>query len=322
MKLTLDDFKSIACGAVEIEESHGAVAFHRFSERERELYREKRSLDFYGKTLSGSGVRLAFKTDATRLELDYRMMPASSRVFGRFDVYENGVMVAHDGADSKILASGRIEAILSEGEKEVEIYLPWSKAAYIERLELDGTTLEPVKRKRKLLCFGDSITQGYDAEFPSLSYVSRLGRMLDAEEHNKGIGGDTFFPELLEAKEPYEPDIITVAYGTNDWNNQTKDSFDKSCKAFIERICELYPSAEKYVITPIWRADGFKETKFGEPHHEVHAHMEELLKELPVRFIDGYALTPHVMEFYSDKYLHPNDLGFGEYASKLKELMR
>jgi hypothetical protein len=33
--------------------------------------------------------------------------------------------------------------------------------------------------------------------------------------------------------------------------------------------------------------------------------------------INGVNLTPHLEEFFSDKYLHPNDLGFSVYTENL-----
>ena len=33
--------------------------------------------------------------------------------------------------------------------------------------------------------------------------------------------------------------------------------------------------------------------------------------------VDGIKLTPHVPAFYSDLYLHPNDIGFSIYAKNL-----
>ena len=77
----------------------------------------------------------------------------------------------------------------------------------------DGATIEGLYRKYKMISFGDSITHGYDAIYPSLSYASQLAQNLDAEQLNKGIGGDIFFPALLDEKDAFEPDFITVAYG-------------------------------------------------------------------------------------------------------------
>jgi acetyltransferase-like isoleucine patch superfamily enzyme len=41
-----------------------------------------------------------------------------------------------------------------------------------------------------------------------------------------------------------------------------------------------------------------------------------------VRVIDGMLLTPHLPSFFSDLYLHPNDLGFEIYAQELVARMR
>ena len=48
-----------------------------------------------------------------------------------------------------------------------------------------------------MLCYGDSISQGYDAVFPSLSYTNQLARHFDAYSVNQCIGGERFVPELL-----------------------------------------------------------------------------------------------------------------------------
>ena len=75
--------------------------------------------------------------------------------------------------------------------------------------------------KNRLLAFGDSITQGVDVVHPSLAYAPTLARLMDADSRNKGIGGEVFFPALLEEKEDLDPDFVTVAYGSNDWSKCT-----------------------------------------------------------------------------------------------------
>ena len=51
-----------------------------------------------------------------------------------------------------------------------------------------------VRRKYSMISYGDSITHGYDAEYPSLALSSALSRMLGADNTNKAIAGDIFFP--------------------------------------------------------------------------------------------------------------------------------
>lgn len=316
MKLTLDDIRRIAFGVVSVEENHGAFAFHRFTREQAEAY-AKHNIDHFNKTFATAGVRLSFYTDADRMSFDYRLTPGSSRMYGWFDVYEDQIMTSHVGGEGRLFTSGHADISFSPGEKRVEIYFPWSKAAFLSDVELQGRLISPCRRCRSMICFGDSITHGYDAIYPSLSYASILARELDADAVNKGIGGEIFFPELASLPDPVSPDIITVAYGTNDWNVCTREHFDENCRAFYSNLCRLYPNAKIFAITPIWRADGDRETKFASPHTELDRIMRSLLSDLPISLINGYTLTPHVKDFYSDEYLHPNDLGFSIYAGEL-----
>ena len=53
--------------------------------------------------------------------------------------------------------------------------------------------------------------------------TARLADALGAEEVNKAIGGECFFPELAATKEDFQPEYITVAYGTNDWSRKSAE---------------------------------------------------------------------------------------------------
>jgi hypothetical protein len=68
----------------------------------------------------------------------------------------------------------------------------------------------------------------------------------------------------------------------------------------------------------IWRADNTKQTPFGAPLSEAVKLIERVCSEFAgVTVIRGGGFTPRLGEFYSDGYLHPNDLGFGFYAENL-----
>ncbi len=75
----------------------------------------------------------------------------------------------------------------------------------------DISFIKPIKPK-KILFFGDSITHGYRALFPSNKYTSLLANYLNAEEFNKAMGEDLFFPKLVECKGNFIPEYIVVAY--------------------------------------------------------------------------------------------------------------
>lgn len=59
---------------------------------------------------------------------------------------------------------------------------PWSVRASVKELSIgDNALIEPVKTEKKLLAYGDSITQGYIALRPSSMYTSKLADFLNAE---------------------------------------------------------------------------------------------------------------------------------------------
>jgi hypothetical protein len=323
MKLNLSQIQAITHGAVRIEETDRVFTFHRFEKWQQDAYLAAGETDFYHRCNNTAGVRMAFRTNATGLSFDYRVH-TRARDLAFFDVYENGAMIAHVGEKPATKELVHANVTLAEGESEVEVYFPWSAAVELSNLEINGDTLTPIKRERFAIHFGDSITQGYDADYPSLSYASRLGRMLHFDALNKAIGGDTFCPDiLLTQKEDVAPDLITVSYGTNDWSHgATHESLRDSCRHFCERLRALYPTAKIFVVSPIWRYDSQKPTVYNAPAWTVHAAIAEAVEGIDnLVLIRGWDLVPHLTEFYSDAYLHPNDLGFATYAERLAQNM-
>lgn len=321
--LSFEEIQSATFGAVSIEKQGDGIHFFRFRQAQMDYYKEERE-DFFRKSKATAGVRMSFMSDSTRLKIDYSLIQGSSRTFAYFDICENGVLVGHFGVDKEIEKNQSGEVALSAGEKLIEIYFPWSAGAIIKAIFLsEGATFEAAKREKTMISYGDSITQGYDALYPSLAYAPALARMMDADSINRAIGGEIFRPELLIEKEDFEPDYITVAYGTNDWSCRTMESFAENCRRFYATLSEQYPASKIIALTPIWRLDGDQARPIGVPHTALLSIMEDLLWDLPnISLIAGYPLAPHLPEFFSDRYLHPNDLGFTQYAQNLYEQIR
>lgn len=240
--------------------------------------------------------------------------PGSSRPFCHYDLYVNGVFHGQVGADTTE-TSISAEWDLGEGEKEVKLYLPWSATTTLTRVILDNdASLIPAKKSRRMLIYGDSITQGYDTLRPSLSYASLLADALDAEAFDKGIGGERFRPALAEATPLIDPDLITVAYGTNDWSGSPLEEFEKNCRGFFETLSKKHPHAKIFAITPIWRTDHTSRTTSVGDFFHVKNFIEEVAATLPnVTVLYGYDCVPKDPVYFADAYLHPNDKGFIHY---------
>ena len=319
MILTNKQLQEVAFGYEQLVEENGFYNFTRFNTEEFSAYKTYRNEDLNLKTLSPAGVRLSFITNSQTFGITFRCFKSSSRPYGNFDIYENGVLTSHFGIDN-IDGEMVTETVkLSLGEKHIEVYFPWAvKVDFKDVVIDDGATLIPKERDKKILCYGDSITHGYDAIYPSLSYSSKLAKNLNADIYNKAIGGETFFPELSACKPTRNYDFVSVAYGSNDWSKCSFEVFSENAKKFFNNIYLNFKNTPVFVITPIWRADNDRMPIIDVPFFKMHDIIKDFCKDYPnFKVINGMNLTPRLEEFYLDKYLHPNDLGFSIYTENL-----
>ncbi len=312
-------------GAVEIIENKGFV-FRRFTRDQEEQYARYHN-SLLTKTYSSSGICMEFVTDTCNLYMDIDLSEGSTRRFYAFDILcdnqkvdcitnfaEGDDLYRHD------FKLGRVKRNITfnGGTKTVKIVFPWSVAAKINEISIDdNATVEPLPQKPKMLFFGDSITQGYDALYPTESYVYRISDMLGVECYNKAIGAECYFPELLKYADDFQPEFISVAYGTNDWNRLTWDAFQRNCAEFYKLLATNYPSSKIFAIAPLWRKDLCEKRPIGDFKNIRDYIFKVTEKYENVTAIDGYGFVPQEERYFSDLRLHPNSEGFKHYAENL-----
>jgi len=327
MKLTFEQIKDVTVGATNIVFEDRAYKFFRYTDKEAEVISRPN-------TLAPAGISLSFKTDGDvlKLKVDAHIIDDSSCSYFAFDIFVDGKYLGaiQNIADEDIkgkygvpeypLGKYEGEFELGDGEKAVRIVLPHSVVAYIEEVEITGATyVTPVKRKKVIAAYGDSITQGFHAVHPSKSYAARLSDALDADIYNKAYGGASFCPELLEVTETIDADFVLVAYGTNDWYAYDYATIRQKAEAFSRKIKKLYPDTPIYVISPTWRSDWEMEKKGG-----LFTDVEGIIKEFfanrekeNITLIPGRDLIPHDTNLFGDLWLHPNEEGFGHYFNNM-----
>ena len=335
MNLTYEQIKNITWGADRVEMIDGYVRFFRFTKAQEQVYKE-RNLGSYDKTSAASGVKLVFKTNSESLTLAAVMEKTSTREYFSFDVFVNGELVGYLDNCSNVelpqdyteisLPAGRVEKSfeLGKGEKTVTVYLPWNGRLKLESISVDdGAGVEAVKPAKRILVFGDSITQGYDAVRPSNHYAVKLADALGAEMINKAIGGEEFLPALVTAGEDGEFDYITAAYGTNDWSHGSREKLLECCRGFYFELSKRFPNSKIFAIGPIWRKDLDADKPYGR-FSQLIEDVEGCTKGLPnVTFINGFDFVPKDEKYYADLRLHPNDDGFAHYFENLyKEIKK
>ena len=318
MKLQDAQIKSITKGALQIVQNGGFLCFYRFPQNVISNY-GKINNDLFIRCHSSSGIRFDFFTNSENFSMSYQLIKGSSHNKGAFDVLVDKELYAHFEND---LTPDTVESFsvkLPDGNKRVTVFFPTLAGVKLVSVSLDdGATVTPVSYKKTAVFFGDSITQGYVSQFPSLSYVSRTAMALDVDFYNFGIGGDVFGATVLDALPDFSPDMVFTAYGTNDWSKKSSVySYKASCSEYFEKLCKIYPEARLVAILPIWRADNDRVTDVG-TFGEAKRGIVEVLREYErIKVIDGDVLVPHVRELYADAYLHPNEVGFEFYAKNL-----
>lgn len=291
----------------------GRLHLHRFSQEQRRTY-ELEATDWAMKTLSSASATFDFITDSDYIALSFDLFPGSSQKWGSVDLYVDGVFYANRYAGD--LSIKMVGFQLPAGEHRVTVYFPWSAQTVISQVQLrDGASVIPVEKQLKMLCFGDSITQGYTSKYTSLSYVNQVARALDAEVVNQGIGGYYFNEATIdESIVSYQPDIITVAYGTNDYSRyETAQEYAEHAGAYIRKLEGLFLDTKILGILPIYRNDEnhqvrklYRSYSLDDARAILRGHYEGCT--------NGYVLEetgiPHIPEAYAPDFLHPNEFGF------------
>lgn len=328
VKLTYQQICNITQGAAYISEEDGCAVFHRFTKEQEELY-HRTNPSFYRKALAPAGVILQFRTDSCCVTLKGKTSMASTRTYYSIDVLEDGVPAGHvDNFSQLILPEDYTKCAcqlgdfsktiaLKAGMKTVTICMPWSVQVMLKELSLsDGSTIVPDSPQKKVLAFGDSITQGYDALRPMNRYVFQLARSLNAAEYNKAIGGEVFFPALASTREDWTPDLILVAYGTNDWSKSGRNTFLENARMFLRTLRDQYAGAKLFVMQPIWRKDRDSQREYG-TFDLMRQDLSQICSELDLQTIDCYSFIPKDTSNFADLRLHPNDKGFESYGRQL-----
>lgn len=332
-------------GAVRLEEQgDGLVVPRRFFPEQMEHFHKIGRQD---RALATAGVVLDFATDGTEVSLDcrvvrplnprhklYRAVMEGSTNGGvrPFGTAEEGNV---DGID--LVVDGRLVATIApvngtlrfafenrlHEELEVRIYLPSIMSVAVGNLRSNGT-LKPVPARGYLLALGDSITQGFVCGKPSSAYPAQIANTLGIDLVNQAVAGHVFDEDALGSFSLWrkdQPEVIVVAYGTNDWSHKrSAEAIEGAAVAYLDRLSWCFPKVPIYVLSPLWRVDEHEPKACDQPL----TWMQQMLGRVCSRHrnmhvVDGYHGIPKDPTLFSDGVLHPGPECMGLVADLLLE---
>ncbi len=288
------------------------------------LYRLNSDLIQYYKTLGevksirarcSAGVSCCFKTQSNSLELSYLSLEGARRYYS-FDLYVNKLFVksieGKTSENEQTIAIDFEHENSLESENTIELYFPQSRVLGISKINIEDAT--PIEKIQKTyLALGDSITQGMDAVKPSSSYAVQLSRHIEHSLVNHGLGGH-IFDEKSVSPLAKQPDLITIAYGTNDFSAiKSEAELKHNIEQYFKKVIDTFPNCPTYVLTPIWRGDERNPNAYSAKIRDIRRFIQDSAQNNQLEVIDGLELVPNQSSFFVDG-VHPNDEGFLHYA--------
>jgi len=223
-----------------------------------------------------SGVRLAFRTRATVVELDTlptrrTYIGAPPRPTGVYDLIVDGRLAGQAGAEGGNiivvdLATGSVEhrrgnvgtvrfADLPAAPKTVEIWLPHNETTELVALRTDAP-VEPVEDEGRpvWLHHGSSISHGSNAATPSGIWPAFAAARGGVELINVGLAGSALLdPFTARTMRDTPADLISVKIGINLVNSDVmrRRAFGPAVHGFLDTIRDGHPTAPLLVVSPI-----------------------------------------------------------------------
>ena len=190
MRLTFEQIKAIAFGAVSVRVTDRGIEFDRCTEKQiKAWYAESDTLG--ERALATTGIKLDFTTDSSFFEF-------SAPRGGKFEIHVDGLFRKQFLMNEYRERSEdvRFEILDPLGESypcgkhhRVTLVFPCHDRGILGHVSVeDGASVQPYNYDTKILFIGDSITQGWDSGYDSLSFAPRVADHFSAKMMNQGIG--------------------------------------------------------------------------------------------------------------------------------------
>lgn len=260
-------------GVAELEPSARGLVPHRLPAWARAQVPDPQLLMAEGQP---SGVRIAFRSPATVVELDvvatkrlYPGMPprpdgvldlvVDGRLVDRAGVTEGDTVTIDLATGTSETTRGPVATMRFEGldprDKDVELWLP-----HLETTELvDLRTDAPVEAlgdrgRRTWVHHGSSISQGSGADRPTTTWPALAARLAGVDLVNLGLAGSALLdPAVGRVLRETSADLLSIKMGINVVNADLmrRRAFGPALHGLLDTVRDGHPDIPLLVVTPL-----------------------------------------------------------------------
>lgn len=282
-----------------------------------------------------AGVRLELAGTARELRVRYSRGEAnelaSPEAVDAFCIWCGDSPLAQIGLPEAASRSEE-EILLSLPDRDpdtvVTIYLPERAGIRIASVKSHRGDARPAPRGARWIAYGDSITQGWSVADPGLAWGSRVARRTGLDLVNLAFAGSAR-GETIAAMQvaDSEPDVVTLAWGTNAWSMIPTDRglVHEQMRVFLSMIRRANPAVPVIVLSPLLRpAAENVENRLGATLADIREAIEDSVDSLmtgdpAIRLIRGTGVVP---EDELVDGVHPGSVGHERIAQAIeKELI-
>ncbi|WP_129789874.1 SGNH/GDSL hydrolase family protein [Promicromonospora panici] len=267
-------------GALDIEHTPNGLLPHRLPAAARAQFPDNHTARFDGQPLTmveaqPAGVRLAFRTTATTIELE--VLPtktvykgASSMPDGVYDLLVNGRLAAQAStpAGNTLLLDmparrfhttpGQPGTVRFTGlppePKNIEIWLPQAEITELIALRTDAPVDAPTQSGRRWLHHGSSLSHCAEAASPTGTWPAVAARLAGVELTNLGLGTNALLDQFVaRAIRDADVDLISLKIGTNLVTSDLMRlrAFTPAVHGFLDTIRDGHSDTPILVVSPI-----------------------------------------------------------------------
>lgn len=276
-----------------------------------------------------SGGMIRFWTNSKRIVMDVELLrnetskQCTKALLSGFDFYINGEFFANLCGDENTLTYKAQADGFPEGQ--VTLYTPLQNTIKSIKIGLEEeAVIKPPNEfdiKRPILFYGSSITCGFSASRPGLTYPARIARSLNANFINFGFGGcakgETEIANIISEQE------LSLFIMDYDHNAPDVKHLADTHEVFFNIIREKQPLLPIIIITS---PNFYKLPKhFAERRDVIKRTYDNAVSrgDKNVYFIDGKDFYPSKgWQDYTTDCLHPNDMGFSEMAKRILPVVK